>query len=88
VRKVGSKSHRQNWLSSLERLALTLLVDAQNKRAFRRIQVQTDEIAQLLDEQRIGRELEGFGAMRLQPKEAEIAVHALRRDTALSRLSM
>ena len=88
MRKVGSKSHRQNWLSSLERLALTLLADAHNKRAFRRIQVQTDDIAQLLDEQRIGRELEGFGAMRLQPEEAEIAVHALRRDTALSRLSM
>jgi len=88
VRKVVSKSHRQNWLSSLERLALTLLAVAQSKRVFRRIQVHTDDIAQLLDEQRIGRELEGFGAMRLQLEEAEIAVHALRRDTALSRLSM
>ena len=48
---------------------------------FWRIQVQTDDIVQRLDEQQNGRELEGFGAMRLQPEEAERAVHARQHAT-------
>jgi len=65
-----AQPYRQHWLCWLERPALTPLVDVQIKRLFRRIQIQTDDIAQLRDEQRIGRGLKGLSAMRLQPAEA------------------
>jgi hypothetical protein len=49
-------------------LNLALLVGAQNQHAFGRRQIQPHDIAQLLDKQRIGGELEGLGAMRLEVK--------------------
>jgi hypothetical protein len=45
---------------------LALFVDAENQRAFGRRQIKPDDIAHLLDEERIGGELEGLGAMTLE----------------------
>lgn len=53
-------------LRSVESLDLTFLVDTENYRALWRRQVQSDDIAHLLDEDRIGGELRYFGAMRLE----------------------
>ena len=58
--------HRQTGLRSLERLDLTLLVDAEHEGFVRRIHVQPHHVGQLLDKRRIRRELEGADAVRLQ----------------------
>lgn len=52
-----AQSHRQHGLCAFQRLALTLLVDAQHQSVLRRVQVGPHYVAQLFDEQRIGREL-------------------------------
>ena len=67
--------HRQHRLGSVERLHLGFLIHAQHERMIRGIQVKPDDIAHLLDEEGVGRELETPGAMGLQPEEREVAVH-------------
>lgn len=71
-----AKPHGQHRLRALQRLALALLVHAQHQRVLRRTQVQADDIAQLLDEERIVGQLEALGAMRLQAEQLEVAQHA------------
>ena len=61
-----ARAHGQQRLGSIQRLDLALFVDAKNQRALRRRQVKADDVAHLLDERRIGRELEGLGAVRLE----------------------
>src|SRR5713226_10302994 len=63
-------SHRQNRLHAIERLDLRLLVRAQNQSAVRRVEIEPHNIAHLLHQLRIGREFEGFAAMRTQPESA------------------
>lgn len=46
-----AKPHRQHRLAAFEGLNLALLVDAQNQRIFRWIQIQPDHIAHLLNEE-------------------------------------
>jgi transposase len=50
--------HRQAWLRAIERLDLTLLIDAQHQCFVRRVQVEPDDIANLLHEFRVVRDLE------------------------------
>ncbi len=59
-------AHRQQRLGSVERLDLALLVDTQHEGAVGRRHVEPDDVANLVHEQRVGRELEALGAMRLQ----------------------
>src|SRR5579872_1906607 len=40
-----TRSHRQNGLCAIQRLDLTLLIGAQHQRAFRRIEIQANNIA-------------------------------------------
>ena len=68
-------AHRQQRLRPLQRLDLRLLVHAQNQRIVRWIHVQTDDVANFLDQQRIGRQLERLNPMRLQPKRPPDAAH-------------
>lgn len=42
--------HRQHWCGSIQRLHLSLLVDAQHHGGVRRVQIQPDDIADLVDE--------------------------------------
>jgi len=67
------RPHRQNGLRAVERLDLRLLIDAEHDSAGGRIEIQPHDVAHLLDQQRVGRELEGLRAVRLQ---AERAPHA------------
>ena len=60
--------HRQDRLRALERLDLGLLVDREDDRVGRRCHVQPDDIPDLVDELRVGRQLERLGAVRLQPE--------------------
>ena len=68
-----AQPHRQHRLGALQRLDLALLVDTQHQRLVRRIEVQSHDVAHLLDEERVGGELETLGAMRLQAEQGEIA---------------
>lgn len=51
-------AHGQQRLGPVQRLDLRLLVDAEHQGAVGRVEVETDDVSDLLDEQRIGRQLE------------------------------
>ncbi len=53
-------------LSSVQRLDLALLVDAQHQRLVGRIQVQAHDVAQFLDEPLVAAELEGLRQVGLE----------------------
>ena len=63
-----SRSHRQNGLSAIERLDRTVLVGAEHQCPFGRIEIQADNVAYLLHQLWVGRELECLGPVRLQAK--------------------
>ena len=58
----GAGQHRQDRCGAVERLDLALLIDAQHHRALGRGEVEADDVAHLVDEQRIARELPGLDA--------------------------
>jgi hypothetical protein len=60
-------------------LDLALLIDAQNQRSIGRVEIETDDIANLLEEQGIGRQLEGLGAVRLKAEGLPDAMDRGRR---------
>ena len=78
-----SQPHRQYRLGALQRLNLALFVHAQDQRLVRRVEVEADYVANLLDEERIGGELKALGAMRLQSKQREVARHCSFGDAGL-----
>src|SRR4029077_20827905 len=59
-------AHGQKRLGAIERPHLALFVDAQDTAAFGQGKVKADDVALFFDEQGIGRQLEGLGAMRLK----------------------
>ena len=58
----------QDRRGPIEGLDLGLLVDTQHEGAFGRVDVEPDDVADLVDEERVRRELEGFGQMGLEPE--------------------
>lgn len=65
-----SGAHRQNGLSTIQRLNLGLLIDAQDQSTLGRIEVQAHNVPDFLNKERIRGELEGLATMRLQGKGA------------------
>lgn len=63
-----SRAERQQRLRALQRLALALLVHAQDQSLLRRVHVEADHIADFIDEGRIGGKLAHLGAMGLEAK--------------------
>src|SRR4029434_4819628 len=61
-----SGAHREERWSAIECLYLRLLIHTQNHGLLGRIEIKPDDVAHLLDKQRILRKLEGLGAMRLK----------------------
>ena len=59
-------AHRQEGLGTVQGLDLALFVDTENQGTIRRRQIQADDVADLLHEEGIARQLEGLRAMRLQ----------------------
>ncbi|MDO8502757.1 MAG: hypothetical protein Q7S20_13020 [Gemmatimonadaceae bacterium] len=78
-----TQSHRQERLTTLQRLNLALLVDREDKRFIGRIEIEPDDVADLFKLERIGRELEMLRSVRLYTKEREIALHGALADTGL-----
>jgi len=68
-------AHRQQEARAVQRLNLRCFIHAQDECFVRRMEVESHNIAHLLDEQRIGRQFEGFRPMRLQTKGAPDAMH-------------
>ena len=66
-----AQPERQDRLRPFQRLDLGLLVDAQHHGVVGGIQVQPDDVAHLVDEGWIGRELEGLRAVRLHTEKPE-----------------
>jgi len=64
--------HRQERLGSIERLNLALFIDAKNDGALGRRQIKADNVADLLDEQRIGRELKVSERCGCKPKTCQM----------------
>src|SRR5665213_3549133 len=60
-----AETERQAGLGAFERLDLGFLVDTEHDGMVRRIEIEPDDVPDLVDEQRIRRELEAFRAMRL-----------------------
>lgn len=63
-----SRAHRQDRSGRLSRLDLGLFVHAEDERPLGWIEVESHDITHLFHEERIVRELEGFGPMRLKSK--------------------
>jgi len=61
-----SPLHRQSWLSAVKSLDLALFVNAEYQCVFRRVEVQSDDIMELLNETRVAAQLERTNQVGLQ----------------------
>ena len=61
-----ARHHRQDRLLAIECLDLALLIDAEDEGSVWRGKVKADDIAYLVDEQRVVRQLERLATVRLQ----------------------
>jgi len=73
-------AHWQPGLGALERLDLGFLVDREDDRVRRRVQVEPDHLAQLGDERRILGQLESPHTMRRKPVRGPDALHGSQGD--------
>ena len=78
-------AHRQEGLGTVQGLDLALFVDTENQGTIRRRQIQTDDVADLLHEEGIARQLEGLRAMRLQAEGPPDAMNGRGRVAARPR---
>ena len=67
-----SRNHRQHRLEPVERLDLGLFVHREHHGVLGRVEVKTHDVSHLLDEKRIGRELEALLAPGLQSERTQI----------------
>ena len=72
--------HRQAGLGAVERLDLALFIDREDDGMGGRIDIETDDVAQLVNEARVGGELELFHPVRLQAVRAPDALDGTRAD--------
>ena len=67
-----ARHHRQDRLLAIKCPDLAFLIDAEDKGSVRRGQVRADDIAYLVDEQRIARQLECLTSCGCKPNAAHI----------------
>jgi len=70
-----SQAHRQHRLGAVQGLNLALLIDTEDQSMVGRVEIQANNIADLFDEERIGREFEAAAAMRLQGEGLKQPMH-------------
>lgn len=80
-----TQSHRENGLRTFQGLNLAFLVDTQNQRLIRGIKVQTNDIANFFDEERIGRKLERAAPVGLDTKQGKVALDRAFRQFGFAR---
>ena len=61
-----ARLQRQERLRPVQGLDLTLLVDAEHQRPIGRVEVEADDVADLVNKEGVGLELEGLGEVRLE----------------------
>ena len=71
----NARAQRQHGLGPVERLDLRFLVDTEDERLVRWVQIHADHVAQFLHELGIATQLEGLDAMGLQPVRAPDPMH-------------
>lgn len=76
------RTHRQQRLGTVQRLNLSLLVHAQHQSFVRRVQIQTDDIPHLFNEQRVLGKLKCLGAMRLESESTPDAADRALTESA------
>jgi len=64
-----AEPHRQHGLGALQGLHLALLVHAQYQRVVRRIKIKPNDVAHLLDQERVGGQPEALAPTRLQAEQ-------------------
>jgi hypothetical protein len=67
-------AQRQQGRRPIQRLDLRLFVDTEDHRVLWWVEIQPDDVADLVDQQRIGREFERLRAMRLQSERVPNAM--------------
>lgn len=71
-------AHRQQWPCAVQCLNLGFLIHAQHQRFVQRVhRSRPTNIPDFLDKERVLREFEGFGPMRLQPEGSPIRLTVL-----------
>src|SRR3972149_2718347 len=78
-----SQSHGKHWLSTIKRLYLTLLVNAQNHSFVRRVQVQAHNISHFLNKERVCGEFEMVLTMGLETKSSPDPMHGGTRQFSI-----
>jgi len=64
-----TRAHGQQWLCAVECLNLRLLIDTQHQRPVGWVEVESGDVTDLLDKERILRQLAGLAAMGLQKRK-------------------
>jgi len=78
-------THRQQGARAVQGLNLRFLIHAQDERLVRGMEREPHDIAHLLNKQRVGRQFERLGAMRLQAEGPPDALHGTPAHPALLR---
>ncbi len=68
----GSRTQRKHWLGAVERLSLRLLIHAEHHRPLRRVHVQADDVAHLLNERGSAESLKVSTRCGCRPKARHI----------------
>ena len=63
-----SRAHGQHGLRPIKRLDLGFFIHTQHQRFVGRVEIQPNDVAHFVDEQRVLRELERLAPMRVQPE--------------------
>src|SRR5882757_548204 len=79
------QAHGQDWLGAIQGLNLRLFINAKNHGLIRWMQVESDNIAHLFDEELIGREFEMALPVRLESERVPNAMHRGRREAGMLR---
>lgn len=78
-----AQPQREVPLRPLQRLDLTLLIDGQDERLVRGIEVEANHVAHFLDKEGVRREDEALGPVRLDAEEGEVALDRALADARL-----
>jgi hypothetical protein len=80
-----AETHGQDGLTTLSSLDLSFFIDTKNEGIIWGIEVQTDDVTNLFDEERVSRQRKAPGAVWLNPKKLHVAVNGTSGNIRLPR---